>query len=89
MLILTRRIGERVRIGDHITVVITDAWAPTRWGIDAPRGVPVRRKEVYDPVKQGEGLRPRLPETYCARRDEGEAMNLSKRPPHEQAAANN
>jgi carbon storage regulator len=53
MLILTRHIGEKVRIGDDITVVIVDAWGQqARIGVDAPRGVPVHRKEVYDLVKQ-------------------------------------
>ena len=53
MLILTRHIGEKDRIGDDITVVIVDAWGQqARIGVDAPRGVPVHRKEVYDLVKQ-------------------------------------
>jgi carbon storage regulator len=53
MLIVTRRIGEKIQIGDDITVVIVDAWGQqARMGIDALRDVPIHRKEVHDLLKQ-------------------------------------
>lgn len=52
MLILTRRVGETVRIGDDIKVVVlsTDG-NQIRLGIDAPKAAPVRREEIYERIK--------------------------------------
>jgi carbon storage regulator len=48
MLILTRRIGEMLRIGADITVVVLGiSDNQVRVGIDAPRDVAVHREEVY------------------------------------------
>lgn len=48
MLILTRRIGETIRIGNEIEVVVMDASGiAVRIGIEAPRSLPVHREEVY------------------------------------------
>ncbi|MCY4200098.1 MAG: carbon storage regulator CsrA [Gammaproteobacteria bacterium] len=50
MLILTRRLGESVLIGDQIRVkVLSVRGAQVRLGIDAPRDVQVNRDEVVDP----------------------------------------
>ena len=47
MLVLTRRGGESVRIGDDVTVtVLEDGGRPVRLGIDAPKEIPVHREEV-------------------------------------------
>lgn len=55
MLILTRRIGERLRIGDAITIkVLGIKGSQVRLGIDAPREVPVDREEVAE-RKRAEG----------------------------------
>lgn len=49
MLILTRRIGETVMVGDDITVtVLSVKGAQVRLGIDAPQSVGVHREEVYE-----------------------------------------
>ena len=54
MLILTRRIGESIMIGDNITIrVLEIAGKQVRIGIDAPRDVAVDREEIYDRKKQG------------------------------------
>jgi carbon storage regulator len=59
MLILTRRIGEVVMVGDEIKVVVVGAvGTQVRLGIDAPRDVAVHREEVYEKVKREEGQRP-------------------------------
>jgi carbon storage regulator CsrA len=52
MLILTRRVGESIRIGDDITVVVMGAkGAQVRVGIDAPKGLSVDREEVRERKK--------------------------------------
>ncbi len=53
MLILTRRVGESIVIGDDVTVTIVEAGRDhVRIGIDAPRSVPVHRQEVYAAISQ-------------------------------------
>ena len=49
MLVLTRKIGEELIIGDNITVKIVEISSnKVRIAIDAPRDVSVDRKEVHD-----------------------------------------
>lgn len=53
MLILTRRIGESIRVGDDVVVTIFEVRGDSvRVGIDAPRSVQVHRQEVYDELKK-------------------------------------
>jgi len=53
MLILTRRIGETLKIGDNIQVTILGVKGnQVRVGIAAPKSVPVHRQEIYDRVQQ-------------------------------------
>lgn len=48
MLILTRRSGESIVIGDNVVITIVEAGRDqVRIGIDAPRSVSVHRQEVY------------------------------------------
>ena len=48
MLILTRRIDEKIRIGDDVTVtVISVKGHQVRFGIEAPREVTVNREEIH------------------------------------------
>ena len=52
MLILTRRIGEVVRIGDDISITVLGVQGhQIRIGISAPRQVPVHREEVFDRIQ--------------------------------------
>ena len=52
MLILTRRIGESLMIGDDITVTIVGVkGGQVRLATEAPRQVPVHREEIYERLK--------------------------------------
>jgi len=51
MLILTRRIGEKIVIGEDVTVtVLSVKGIQVRIGIDAPRDVSVNREEIYQRI---------------------------------------
>jgi carbon storage regulator len=51
MLILTRRMGETIRIGDDIVVtVLALKGNAVRIGINAPKSVEVHREEIYERV---------------------------------------
>ena len=51
MLILTRRVGERVMIGDNVAVaIISVKGTQIRIGIDAPKNVAIHRKEIYERI---------------------------------------
>ncbi|WP_081743410.1 carbon storage regulator [Arthrobacter sp. H20] len=51
MLVLTRKIGEQILIGDDIVVTVLDSRGEgIRIGIDAPRGVKIQREEVLRAV---------------------------------------
>lgn len=56
MLILTRRVGETVMIGDNVSLtVLTVRGNQVRLGINAPKTVAVHRKEIYDRIQSGDG----------------------------------
>jgi len=58
MLVLTRRAGEKLIIGENVTVTILSVKGnQIRIGIDAPRDVTVNREEIYRRIlKEREGL---------------------------------
>lgn len=56
MLVLTRKSNQSIMIGDEVEVsVLAVMGEKVRIGIEAPRSVPVYRKEVYVEIKQEEG----------------------------------
>jgi carbon storage regulator len=52
MLILTRRVGESLIIGDDVVVnVLSVKGNQVRIGVDAPKHISVHREEIYDRIK--------------------------------------
>ncbi len=53
MLILTRRVGETVMIGNDVTVTVLGVKGnQVRIGINAPKNVAVHREEIYERIKR-------------------------------------
>lgn len=55
MLILTRRVGESVMIGDDVTVTVLGVKGnQVRVGVNAPKAVAVHREEIYARIQREE-----------------------------------
>ena len=55
MLILTRRVGETLMVGDEVTVSVLGVKGnQVRIGINAPKEVSVHREEIYERIKAEE-----------------------------------
>jgi len=53
MLVLTRKLGESIRIGDNVIVKIVDLdGRHVKLGIDAPRSIAVNREEIYERIQK-------------------------------------
>jgi carbon storage regulator len=53
VLVITRRSGERICLGDQITVTVLDvSGSSVRLGIDAPSEVPIYRHEIWLAIKE-------------------------------------
>ncbi|GAC1322082.1 MAG: hypothetical protein NVSMB25_16750 [Thermoleophilaceae bacterium] len=53
MLIITRRAGERIMLGDDISIHVMEIVGNSvRVGVEAPRSVPVYREEIWAAVKE-------------------------------------
>lgn len=53
MLVLSRKLGEKIMINDNVTITIVDIRGDkVRLGIEAPTEMPVHREEVYSAIKR-------------------------------------
>jgi len=53
VLILTRRVGETLMIGDNVTVtVLGTKGSQVRLGVNAPRDISVHREEIYERIQK-------------------------------------
>lgn len=59
MLVLSRKVGERILIGDQIAVtVIRVAQGIVRLGVEAPKDLPILREEIQEEFKEQSRSRP-------------------------------
>ncbi|HAN68486.1 MAG TPA: carbon storage regulator [Halieaceae bacterium] len=55
MLILTRRVGESLMVGDNITITVLGVKGnQVRIGVNAPKDVAVHREEIYNRIQEGD-----------------------------------
>lgn len=53
MLILTRRVGETIMVGDEVTVTVLGVKGnQVRIGVNAPKDVSVHREEIYQRIQR-------------------------------------
>ncbi len=53
MLVLTRKMGESIRVGDNIVIKVVELDSRhVKLGIEAPRSVSVNREEIYERIQQ-------------------------------------
>ncbi|MFD2615837.1 carbon storage regulator CsrA [Terrilactibacillus laevilacticus] len=57
MLVLTRKLGEAIKIGDHIEIkIVAIDGDQIKLGIEAPKDVDIYRKEVFDAILEENNL---------------------------------
>jgi carbon storage regulator len=64
MLILTRRVGETLMVGDEVTVTVLGVKGnQVRIGVNAPKDVAVHREEIYQRIQNERGTAPAQEDT--------------------------
>jgi carbon storage regulator len=75
MLVLTRKIGEQIIIGDNVSVMVVKVSGDqVRLGITAPSEITVHRREVYQRIQQGGEGRVSTPPTMSPAQSGEEAI---------------
>lgn len=70
MLVLTRKKGESIMIGEDIEIVVLEMGsAQVRLGVTAPRNHPIYRKEIFTAIQE-ENRKAALQNTNCDQLDE-------------------
>lgn len=81
MLVLSRKVGESIVIGEGITVTIVDIKGDTvRIGVDAPREVKVQRSEVLEQIARETAAAAAAAESPS---DQESVLALLRRPPRD------
>lgn len=63
MLVLSRKKNESIVINDDITIMVVEIRGDkVRLGVEAPKEVPVHRREVFDAIKRNEANTPPVPD---------------------------
>ena len=71
MLILTRRVGETLMIGDEVTVTVLGVKGnQVRIGVNAPKEVAVHREEIYERIKREQATAHAVPASDSVGTDE-------------------
>ncbi len=53
MLVLTRKVGQTITVGDDIRITIMEVrGTQVKLGVDAPRDVTIHRQEIYERIQQ-------------------------------------
>ena len=64
MLILTRRVGETLMVGDEVTVTVLGVKGnQVRIGVNAPKEVAVHREEIYERIKKEQATKEQVATT--------------------------
>ena len=67
MLILTRRVGETLMVGDEVTVTVLGVKGnQVRIGVNAPKHVSVHREEIYERIRAEQQAEPESPSQAAA-----------------------
>ncbi len=67
MLILTRRVGETLMVGDEVTVTLLGVKGnQVRIGVNAPKEVAVHREEIYQRIKQEQQVAAQVAEVVAS-----------------------
>ncbi len=80
MLVLTRKINERLFIGNDICIMVVSCHGnQVRLGIDAPHGCLILREEVKERIQNGESLRQNQKKSSPQTQTQGTAKQTIKR----------